>query len=51
MVGFLLGFIIGSLIVLLLELFDTRIKSSADIVERYDEPLLGEIPVLFSSKR
>ena len=51
LVGFLLGFIIGSLIVLLLELFDTRIKSSADIVERYDEPLLGEIPVLFSSKR
>lgn len=46
-VAFLFGLVVGAVIILLLELFDTRIKSREDIVERYKEPLLGEIPELF----
>lgn len=52
LIAFVLGMVIGALIVLLLELFDTRIKSRDDIVNKYEEPLLGEIPeLLFSGKR
>lgn len=46
LIGVLLGVVIGALIVLMLELFDTRIRSREDIISRYDEPLLGEIPEL-----
>ncbi len=46
LMGVLLGVVIGALIVLVLELFDTRIRSREDIINRYDEPLLGEIPEL-----
>lgn len=42
----LLGVVFGGLIILVLELFDTRVKSREDIVEKYEEPLLGEIPIL-----
>ena len=48
LVAFLFGLVVGAVIVLLLELFDTRIKSRDDIIERYNEPLLGEIPELFT---
>lgn len=47
LVAFLLGIAFGALIILCTELFDTRIKSRDDIVNKYDEPLLGEIPELF----
>lgn len=44
MVGMLLGFIIGSIMVFVLESFDTRLKTSRD-VERYtDLSVLGIIP-------
>lgn len=46
MVGFLLGLVLGALIVFCIEFFDTRVKSRDDIVNRYKEPLLGEIPAL-----
>lgn len=42
----LVGIVFGALFILLLELFDTRIKSREDIIEKYEEPLLGEIPIL-----
>ena len=42
----LIGVVIGAFIILILELFDTRIKSREDIVDKYEEPLLGEIPIL-----
>ena len=42
----LIGIVFGALIILILELFDTRIKTREDIIEKYDEPLLGEIPIL-----
>ena len=42
----LIGIVFGALIILVLELFDTRIKTREDIIEKYKEPLLGEIPIL-----
>lgn len=47
-IGVFLGLLLGALIVIVLELFDTRIKNSDEISQRYKEPLLGEIPSLFS---
>ncbi len=44
--GFALGLALGALIVFCIEFFDTRVKSRDDIVGRYKEPLLGEIPEL-----
>lgn len=44
--AFALGLALGALIVFCIEFFDTRIKSRDDIVHRYQEPLLGEIPEL-----
>lgn len=46
LMGFFIGLILGGLIVFCMEFFDTRIKSRDDIVKRYKEPLLGEIPEL-----
>ena len=42
----LVGVVFGALFILILELFDTRVKSREDIIEKYEEPLLGEIPIL-----
>ena len=42
----LIGIVFGALIILILELFDTRIKTREEIIEKYDEPLLGENPIL-----
>lgn len=47
-IGIFLGLLLGALIVVILELFDTRIKNGDEISQRYKEPLLGEIPSLFS---
>lgn len=51
LIAFLIGMVLGGLIVLLLELFDTRIKSREDIIHKYKEPLLGEIPELLPQKK
>lgn len=45
-IGVFIGLILGAFIVIILELFDTRIKSGDEISQRYKEPLLGEIPSL-----
>lgn len=45
-IGVFIGILLGSLIIVILELFDTRIKSGDEISQRYKEPLLGEIPSL-----
>ena len=42
----LIGIVFGVLIILILELFDTRVKTREDIIDKYEEPLLGEIPIL-----
>lgn len=44
LVAFVMGMAFGAGIILLLELFDTRIKSRDDIASKFPEPLLGEIP-------
>ena len=51
LIAFLVGLVIGAIIILLLELFDTRIKSREDIIHKYEEPLLGEIPELVPQKK
>lgn len=51
LIGALMGIILGALIILLLEFVDTRIKNSEDIVNKYEEPLLGEIPSLDEIRR
>ena len=45
-IGVFIGLVLGAFIVIVLELFDTRIKSGDEISQRYKEPLLGEIPSL-----
>lgn len=48
LLALILGIAIGAGIILLLELFDTRIKSRDDIVKKFPEPLLGEIPAFIA---
>ena len=43
-IGIFIGILIGAFIIIVLELFDTRIKNGNEISQRYEEPLLGEIP-------
>jgi len=45
-IAFIIGAAIGCLIVFCIEFLDTRVKSRDDLISRYDEPLLGEIPEL-----
>ena len=45
-IGVLLGALLGILIVFVIELFDTRIKSEDDLVNKYEMPILGVIPDL-----
>lgn len=47
-IGVFIGLVLGAFIVIILELFDTRIKNSDEITQRYEEPLLGEIPSLMT---
>lgn len=51
LIAFVVGLVLGAMIVLLLELFDTRIKSRDDIINKYEEPLLGEIPELIPMRK
>lgn len=51
LIAFLAGMVIGGLIILVLELFDTRIKGREDIINKYEEPLLGEIPEVITPRR
>ena len=47
-IGVFIGILLGSLVIIILELFDTRIKNGDEISQKYKEPLLGEIPSLMS---
>lgn len=42
--SFLVGLILGVLIILCVEIFDTRIKGPEDFKEHFNEPVLGVIP-------
>ena len=46
LIGVLLGIILAGLLIVVLELLDTRIKSGEEFANNYEEPLLGEIPTL-----
>ena len=46
LIGVLLGIIFAGLLIVVLELLDTRIKSGEEFANNYEEPLLGEIPTL-----
>ena len=48
-IGFLLGAIFAFAVLVLLNMFDTRVNSSKELTERYNYPVLGEIPSLRSS--
>lgn len=50
LIGVLLGILFASLIIVVLELLDTRIKSGEEFANNYEEPLLGEIPTLEESQ-
>lgn len=45
-IGFLVGAVVAMLIIFLVNLFDTRVKSKDELVARYNLPVLGEIPSL-----
>ena len=44
--GVIGGLVVAVLIIFLIELFDTHIKSADELKNRYREPVLGEIPSL-----
>ena len=48
-IGVLIGMILGVLIIFVIELFDTRIKTEDDLVTKFDLPILGVIPDLESA--
>ena len=45
-IGFCVGAVIAMLIIFLINLFDTRVKSSEELIGRYKLPILGEVPNL-----
>lgn len=48
-IGILLGGILGVLIIFVIELFDTRIKTEDDLVSKFELPILGVIPDIDSN--
>lgn len=49
--GFLFGVIIAYAILIMLNMFDTRVTTSNELTERYNYPVLGEIPSLKTHSR
>lgn len=45
-IGLLIGAVIAMLIIFLVNLFDTRVKSKDELVAKYGLPIIGEIPSL-----
>ena len=45
-IGLLVGALIAMLIIFLVNLFDTRVKSKDELIAKYELPILGEIPSL-----
>lgn len=50
LLGMIVGLVISSLMIFLMELFDTHIKSAEEVKTRYNFPVLGEIPQLDSDR-
>lgn len=51
LIGGIIGLILSCLVVIILELSDTRIKSEIDLAESSTIPVIGVIPTIKSSKR
>lgn len=49
-IGFMLGAVFAFAVLVLLNMFDTRVSASKELAERYNHPVLGEIPSLKSSQ-
>ena len=49
--GFLGGFVLVLMIVILVDFLDNTIKSTASITEKYNKPIIGEIPQFNKSRR
>ena len=45
-VGLIIGAVIAMLIIFLVNLFDTRVKSKDELIAKYNLPIIGEIPSL-----
>ena len=45
-IGFVIGVILAVFALFLLDMFDTRIEGSEELIEKYGLPILGEIPNL-----
>ncbi len=45
-VGFVVGVILATFVIFLINMFDTRIETSDELTARYNLPILGEIPNL-----
>ena len=45
-IGFVIGAVIAMLIIFLVNLFDTRVKSKDELIAKYKMPIIGEIPSL-----
>lgn len=50
LIGMIAGLVISALMIFLMELFDTHIKTADEIKNKYKLPVLGEIPQLDSEK-
>lgn len=50
LIGMIVGLIISALMIFLMELFDTHIKTADEIKNKYKLPVLGEIPQLDGEK-
>ena len=49
--GFFVGFLITFIIIILMELLDTRLKSEEDLTNNFEIPILGSIPKMVISKK
>ncbi len=49
-IGYIIGLVLGVLLVLFIELMDNRIKQTDDIVAKYNLPVIGVVPNIRGSK-
>ena len=45
-IGLVIGAVVAMLIIFLVNLFDTRVKSKDELIAKYNLPIIGEIPSL-----
>ena len=50
LIGMIVGLIISALMIFLMELFDTHIKTAEEVKSKYELPVLGEIPQMDGEK-